>query len=45
MSFSNSELAAWVRSCVASALECEGVVYFCVNIRDLVLLEIGSLVF
>ena len=34
-----------MRSCVASALECEGVVYFCVNVRDLVLFTIGSLVF
>ena len=41
----NTELATWVRSCVASALECEGIVYFCVNVRDLVLFAIGSLVF
>ena len=32
-----------MRSCVANALECEGVVYFCVNVRDLVLFAICSL--
>ena len=32
-------------SCVASAIECEGVVYFCANVQDLVLFAIGSLFF
>ena len=36
-------LAGTSLSCVASALECEGVVYFCANILDLVLCAIGSL--
>ena len=30
---------------MASALECEGVVYFCANVMDLVLFAIGSLLF
>ena len=34
-----------MRSCVANALECDGVVYFCVNVRDLVLFAIGPLEF
>ena len=29
-------------SCAAKALECDGVVYFYENVRDLVLAEIGS---
>ena len=29
-------------SCTANALECDGVVYFCDNVQDLVLTEIGS---
>ena len=41
----NTELATWLRSCVTRYLECEGVVYFCVNVWDLVLFAIGSLVF
>ena len=31
-----------MRSCDANALECEGVLYFCVNVWDLVLFAIGS---
>ena len=31
-----------MRSCAANSLECEGVVYFCVSVRDLVLFAIGS---
>ena len=45
VSCSNTEFAIWVRSFVASALECEGVVYFCANFMDLVLCAIGSLLF
>ena len=31
-----------MKSCAANALECEGVLYFCVNVWDLVLFAIGS---
>ena len=31
-----------MRSCIANALECEGVVYFCVTVWDLVFFAIGS---
>ena len=29
-------------SCAVNALDCDGVVYFCDNVRDLVLAAIGS---
>ena len=30
-----------MRSCAANAHECEGVVYFCVTVRDIVIFAIG----
>ena len=37
-----TEFETCVISCATNALECDGVVYFCDNVRDLVLAEIGS---
>ena len=37
-----TEFAIYVSSCDANILECDGVVYFCDNLRDLVLVAIGS---
>ena len=37
-----TEFETCVISCADNALECDGVVYFCDNVRDRVLAEIGS---
>ena len=37
-----TEFAICVGICAANALECDGVVYFCDNVRDIVLVAIGS---
>ena len=42
MSGSKTEFATCVSSCAANALECDGVVQLCDNVRDLVLAAIGS---
>ena len=42
MSWSKTACATCERSCVAIARECDGVVYFCANVRDFVLGAMGS---
>ena len=42
MSWCKTACDTCASSCAASARECDGVVYFCANVRDLVLAEMGS---
>ena len=42
MSCSKTACATCARSCADSARECDEVVYFCANVRDLVLAAMGS---
>ena len=44
MSWSKTACAKCVRSCAARARECDGVVYCCANVRDLVLSAMVSFI-